>query len=158
MPWATQRAPEGWKTSHSTVSGTDETGYEALAENEEEVDIDARKRAWARVLAKVYEVDPLVVADVEFAGYTGGTEHRVDVPRRGFVGERGLYSAVHHTGIAFKIGPRRPLGDNPLPLEREGELQSDRIVGRATETAVGVRPGVRVRNTPDAGTGQTAVF
>ncbi len=29
--------------------------YEPLSENEEEVDIDARKRAWARLLAKVYE-------------------------------------------------------------------------------------------------------
>ncbi len=60
MPWVAERAPDGWKTSHSTASGADDTGYEPLTESEEEVDIDARKRAWARLLAKVYEVDPFV--------------------------------------------------------------------------------------------------
>jgi hypothetical protein len=60
MPWVAERAPDGWKTLHSTVSGADETGYEPLSKSEDEVDIDARKRAWARLLAKVYEVDPFV--------------------------------------------------------------------------------------------------
>ncbi|MCG8346369.1 MAG: transposase [Chloroflexales bacterium] len=61
MPWVADRAPEGWKSSHPTVSvGAEERGAEPLSENEEEVDVDARKRAWARLLAKVYEVDPLV--------------------------------------------------------------------------------------------------
>jgi hypothetical protein len=31
--------------------GADDTGYEPLPESEEEVDIDASKRAWARLLA-----------------------------------------------------------------------------------------------------------
>ena len=60
MPWVAERAPDGWKASHPTVSGTQDLGYEPLAESEEEVEIDARKRAWARLLSKVYEVDPLV--------------------------------------------------------------------------------------------------
>ena len=42
------------------TSGTDETGYEPLSEREEEVDIDARKRSWARLLAKVSDVDPFM--------------------------------------------------------------------------------------------------
>lgn len=43
-----------------TVSGADDTGYELLSESEEEVDIDARKCAWARLLANGYEVDPMI--------------------------------------------------------------------------------------------------
>jgi len=31
-----------------------------LSDGDEEVDIDANKRAWARLLAKVYELDPFV--------------------------------------------------------------------------------------------------
>lgn len=57
MPWVSERAPEGWKDSHSTIT---DLGSEALAESEEEVDSDDSKRAWARLLAKVYEIDPLV--------------------------------------------------------------------------------------------------
>ncbi len=34
-------------------------GFEPLDDGEE-VSVDARKRAWARLLAKVYEIDPLV--------------------------------------------------------------------------------------------------
>ena len=62
MRWVSERAPDGWKASHPTVSGTEnlDLGYEPLLESEEEVDIDAHKRAWARLLSKVYEVDPLV--------------------------------------------------------------------------------------------------
>ncbi|TVQ37628.1 MAG: hypothetical protein EA384_11385 [Spirochaetaceae bacterium] len=49
MLWVAERAPDGWKASHSTVSGTDDAGYESLSESEEKVEINARKRAWARL-------------------------------------------------------------------------------------------------------------
>ena len=55
-------APSGWKTSHEVA--TDDTAdldFEPLSASETvEVDADCRKQAWARLLAKVYEVDPLV--------------------------------------------------------------------------------------------------
>ena len=35
-------------------------GYDWLSDGDEEVNVDARKRAWARLFAKVYEVDPMV--------------------------------------------------------------------------------------------------
>jgi tRNA(Ile2) C34 agmatinyltransferase TiaS len=35
-------------------------GYDSPSDGDEEVNVDARKRAWARLLAKVYEVDPFV--------------------------------------------------------------------------------------------------
>lgn len=35
-------------------------GYESLSDGDEEVLVEVRKRAWARLLAKVYEVDPMV--------------------------------------------------------------------------------------------------
>lgn len=34
--------------------------YEPLSDEDEAVDDSARKRAWARLMAKVYEVDPIV--------------------------------------------------------------------------------------------------
>jgi hypothetical protein len=35
-------------------------GYDSLSDGDEEVNVDTRNRAWARLLAKVYEVDPMV--------------------------------------------------------------------------------------------------
>jgi len=60
LPWVAERAPEGWKATHQRDAAAKHLGYEPLSDGEEEVDIDARKRAWARLLAKVYEVDPFV--------------------------------------------------------------------------------------------------
>ena len=60
MPWVAERAPEGWKTAHRCGRFAEDPDYKPLSDADEEVDIDARKRAWARLLAKVYEVDPMV--------------------------------------------------------------------------------------------------
>jgi hypothetical protein len=60
MPWVAERAPEGWKTAHQIDGVADDLGYEPLSDGAQEVTVDARKRAWARLLAKVYEVDPFV--------------------------------------------------------------------------------------------------
>jgi len=60
MPYVAARAPEGWRESHAPeASAPDDPGFEPL-EDGEEVTVHARKRAWARLLAKVYEIDPLV--------------------------------------------------------------------------------------------------
>ena len=60
MPEVAERAPEGWKASHPTVfPDSDGPEFEPLGDGEE-VSVDARKRAWARLLAKVYEVSALV--------------------------------------------------------------------------------------------------
>lgn len=60
MPWVAERAPDGWKATHQHPAGGEDLGYEPLSEEDEEVCANARKRAWARLLAKVYEVDPFV--------------------------------------------------------------------------------------------------
>ncbi len=60
MPWVAERAPDGWKATHHHPAGGEDLGYESLSDEDEEVDVNARKRAWARLLAKVYEVDPFV--------------------------------------------------------------------------------------------------
>ena len=60
MPWVSERAPDGWKASHTTVPTSEDLGYQPLSESEEEVEVDCRRRAWAQLLAKVYEVDPFV--------------------------------------------------------------------------------------------------
>ena len=55
-----ERAPEGWKRSHpdSVISDGDERI--SFPEDEVEVGVLAYKQAWARLLAKVYEIDPLI--------------------------------------------------------------------------------------------------
>ena len=50
----------GWKDAHRTAPVSEEPGYKLLAESEEDVEVDARKRAWTRLLTKLYEVDPFV--------------------------------------------------------------------------------------------------
>ncbi len=60
MPHVAARAPEGWRVSHPPeIPDPEDPGFEPLDDGEE-VTVDARKRAWARLLAKVYEIDPLV--------------------------------------------------------------------------------------------------
>ena len=60
MPHVAARAPEGWRASHTLEPcASEDPGFEPLDDGEE-VTVDARKRAWARLLAKVYEIDPLV--------------------------------------------------------------------------------------------------
>jgi len=60
MPWVAERAPEGWKTTHQRGTAAEDRGYEPLSNEDEEVGVDSGKRTWARLLAKVYEIDPLV--------------------------------------------------------------------------------------------------
>lgn len=60
MPWVSERAPEGWTKSHPNAVTSDRQECTPFSEDEVEVDIMAYKRAWARLLSKVYEIDPLV--------------------------------------------------------------------------------------------------
>jgi len=60
MPWVAERAPDGWKATHRNSAGNDHMGFDPLSDGDAEITVDARQRAWARLLAKVYEVDPLV--------------------------------------------------------------------------------------------------
>jgi hypothetical protein len=59
MPWVSERAPEGWKNSHPNDVSPVSDERTSFPEDEVEVDILAYKRAWARLLSKVYEIDPL---------------------------------------------------------------------------------------------------
>ena len=60
MPWVAERAPDGWKATHRSSAGNDDLGFEPPSDENGEVGANARKRAWARLLAKIYEVDPFV--------------------------------------------------------------------------------------------------
>jgi hypothetical protein len=57
MPWVAERAPEGWRATNQCGVAAEDLGYEPLSDKDEAVNDSARKRAWARLLAKVYEVD-----------------------------------------------------------------------------------------------------
>ena len=69
MPYVLQRAPSGW-TSHNddaaatasnrAGSGVGSPTLEVPATETDAPDARARRHAWARLLARVYEVDPLV--------------------------------------------------------------------------------------------------
>ena len=60
MPHVAARAPEDWRASHLPhATDHDDRGFEPLDDGKE-VTVNARKRAWARLLAKVYEIDPFV--------------------------------------------------------------------------------------------------
>lgn len=60
LPWAAYRAPDGWRNSHPDAVASEGEGCASFSEDDAEVDVLAYKRAWARLLARVYEVDPLV--------------------------------------------------------------------------------------------------
>jgi len=61
MDYIAERAPEGWRGEHERSVDPDEEPVEfSPLPDSEEVDSLARKSAWARLLARVYEVDPLV--------------------------------------------------------------------------------------------------
>ncbi len=55
MPYVAELAPAGWRKSHP------DSGRNTSSENTyEEVELSERKQAWAQLIARVYEVDPLV--------------------------------------------------------------------------------------------------
>ena len=59
MAYVIERAPSGWKASHEVATDDPEgLSFEPLSASETvKVDADCRKQAWARLLAKVYEID-----------------------------------------------------------------------------------------------------
>ncbi|MCK4516176.1 MAG: hypothetical protein KAU31_13020 [Spirochaetaceae bacterium] len=61
MEHISERAPRGWEQAHGQHADSVPSGFTPLSELEaEEVGPRARKSAWARLLARVYEVDPLI--------------------------------------------------------------------------------------------------
>ena len=57
LPDLTQHIP---RSACNSSAAADDPGYEPLSDRDAEVNVDARKPAWARLLAKVYEVDPML--------------------------------------------------------------------------------------------------
>ena len=54
MPYVAGRAPAGWRKTHQ------ESEQKTSSDTFEEVELTQRKQAWAQLIAKIYEVDPLV--------------------------------------------------------------------------------------------------
>ena len=59
-----ERAPAGWKIQHESQTGTSDPGdfetFEDTDFSDDSPDTHAYKKAWARLLSKVYEIDPMV--------------------------------------------------------------------------------------------------
>jgi hypothetical protein len=64
MPHVAERAPEGWKSRHEKQTENHEPGDFGPNENadvsDDSPDARAYRKAWARLLSKVYEIDPMV--------------------------------------------------------------------------------------------------
>ena len=64
MPHVAERAPTGWKIQHESQMGTsnpeDFETFENTDFSDDSPDGHAYKKAWARLLSKVYEIDPMV--------------------------------------------------------------------------------------------------
>ena len=88
MPHVAARAPGGWRESQlSEASAPAGAGFEPLDDGEE-VTVNARKRAWARLLAEVYEIDPLVCPKC-------GGEHEVQFRHCETAGSSALQNCSH---------------------------------------------------------------
>lgn len=60
MPYVAERAPAGWREEHVKSEVSDASiDFDSFSEDDS-VDSQTYKRAWARLLAKVYEVDPFI--------------------------------------------------------------------------------------------------
>jgi len=60
MPYIIDRAPAGWTAENTESEGSDAPADFVPFSDAESIDSQTYKRAWAQLLAKVYEVDPFV--------------------------------------------------------------------------------------------------
>jgi len=64
MPYVAERAPEGWKKLHEQQEAPSKTDDFVPSEytdySNDSPDARAYRKAWARLLSKVYEIDPMV--------------------------------------------------------------------------------------------------
>jgi hypothetical protein len=64
MPHVAERAPAGWRSRHESQTGTsnpeDFETFENTDFSDDSPDTQAYRKAWARLLSKVYEIDPMV--------------------------------------------------------------------------------------------------
>ena len=61
MDYVADRASHGWRAEHEHTGASDDGPLEfSPLSDSEEIDSTARKSAWARLLAKVYEINPLI--------------------------------------------------------------------------------------------------
>ena len=64
MPHVAERAPAGWKSRHDSKAGpSTPDGFgpsEDAAFPDDSPDARAYRKAWVRLLSKVYEIDPMV--------------------------------------------------------------------------------------------------
>lgn len=64
MPHVAERAPAGWKIQHEKQTGNSEPGdfgpNEDADFSDDSPDARTYRKAWARLLSKVYEIDPMV--------------------------------------------------------------------------------------------------
>jgi hypothetical protein len=108
MDHVAERAPHGWREAHERQVDSDAKSLRfSPLSDAEEVSSTARKSAWARLLARVYEVDPFIW------------------PRCG--SEMVVIAVIQHViEIKHCHGPRRP-SDNHSDLPELHAFKCSRI-------------------------------
>ena len=120
MPHVAERAPAGWKIQHEKQTGNHEPGVFGPNEDadfsDDSPDARAYRKAWARLLSKVYEIDPLVCPRMHGRAMSiANDQPQVRIGNESDSGNSGARRNRSHSQASCKTGTTSP-GVDPASL------------------------------------------